>query len=90
MKQDDFNFFKEFPNIQIRYERRLHAKYYSNESSAILTSMNLYTYSQDNNIEAGVLTNGSLLDNLASQFMNNEDSLDKQAGSYFSRVIESI
>jgi len=88
MKQDDFDFFKEFTNIQIRYERRLHAKYYSNESSAILTSMNLYTYSQDNNIEAGVLTKGSLLNNLASQFMNNEDSLDKQAGSYFSRVID--
>lgn len=88
MKQEDFNFFKEFPNIQIRYERRLHAKYYSNESSAILTSMNLYNYSQDNNIEAGVLTNVSLLGNLASQFMTNEDGLDKQAGSYFSRVID--
>src|SRR5436190_14117648 len=35
MKQDDFNFFKEFPNIQIRYEKRLHAKYYANERAAI-------------------------------------------------------
>ena len=43
MKQDDFNFFKEFPNIQIRYEKRLHAKYYASESAAILTSMNLYS-----------------------------------------------
>ena len=54
-------FFKEFPNIQIRYEKKLHAKYYSNESAAILTSMNLYSYSQDNNIEAGVLTKSGLL-----------------------------
>jgi hypothetical protein len=91
MKQDDFNFFKEFPNIQIRYERRLHAKYYANESSAILTSMNLYTYSQDNNIEAGVMTKATLLGNLASNFMTNvtgEDSFDNQAWTYFKRVIE--
>ncbi len=91
MKQDDFNFFKEFPNIQIRYERRLHAKYYANEASAILTSMNLYNFSQDNNIEAGVMTKATLLGNLAGNFMTNvtgEDSFDRQAWSYFSRVIE--
>src|SRR5947207_8991421 len=44
MKQEDFNFFKDFPNIEIRYEKRLHAKYYANENSAILTSMNLYNF----------------------------------------------
>jgi len=88
MKQEDFNFFKEFPNIQIRYERRLHAKYYANESSAILTSMNLYTYSQDNNIEAGVMTKATLLGHLASNFVTGEDSFDKEAWTYFKRVID--
>ncbi len=91
MKQEDFNFFKDFPNIQIRYERRLHAKYYANESSAILTSMNLYNYSQDNNIEAGVMTKATLLGNLANNFLTNvtgEDSFDIQAWTYFKRVIE--
>lgn len=91
MKQEDFNFFKEFPNIQIRYERRLHAKYYANESAAILTSMNLYTYSQDNNIEAGVMTKRTPLGNLASNLITNvtgEDSFDNQAWTYFERVIE--
>jgi hypothetical protein len=77
MKQDDFNFFKEFPNIQIRYEKRLHAKYYANEYGAILTSMNLYNYSQDNNIEAGVLTKSK-----------HEDGFDDQAWEYFKRVID--
>lgn len=52
---DDFNFFKEFPNIQIRYEKRLHAKFYANENTALLTSMNLYNFSQNNNIEAGMI-----------------------------------
>jgi hypothetical protein len=91
MKQEDFNFFKEFPNIQIRFEKRLHAKYYANESAAILTSMNLYSYSQDNNIEAGVMTKATLLSNLASNLMNNvigEDSFDNQAWTYFRRVID--
>jgi len=91
MKQEDFNFFKEFPNIEIRYEKRLHAKYYSNESSAILPSMNLYNFSQDNNIEAGVMTKATLLGNLASNLMTNvtgEDSFDRTAWTYFSRVIE--
>lgn len=87
MKQEDFNFFKEFPNIQIRYERRLHAKYYANETSAILSSMNLYTYSQDNNIEAGVMTKSIPMGELASTFIG-EDGFDKQALSYFTRVIE--
>lgn len=91
MKKEDFDFFKKFPNIQIRYEKRLHAKYYSNESSAILTSMNLYTFSQDNNIEAGVLSKVYSIGNIASNLINNvigEDNFDKQAENYFSRVIE--
>lgn len=90
MKAEDFNFFKEFPNIEIRYERRLHAKYYMNESKAILTSMNLYSYSQDNNIEAGVLTKSSAfgIGDLASKLVVGEETVDTQASNYFFRVIE--
>lgn len=84
MKQEDFNFFKDFPNIEIRYEKRLHAKYYANESAAILTSMNLYNFSQDNNIEAGVLTNRKgILESFTSL-----DTLENDAAGYFQRVIE--
>lgn len=84
MKQEDFNFFKDFPNIEIRFEKRLHAKYYANESSAILTSMNLYNFSQDNNIEAGVLTNRKgILGSITSQ-----DTLENDAAAYFERVID--
>lgn len=80
MKEDDFSFFKEFPNIEIRYEKNLHAKYYANEDIAILTSMNLYSYSQDKNIEAGVLTKTSMF--------SSDESLDSKAWDYFDRVIE--
>jgi hypothetical protein len=85
MKVEDFNFLKTLPNIEIRYEARLHAKYYSNESAAILTSMNLYNFSQDNNIEFGVMVKESFLGNLANVI--NEDSFDAQAAEYFKMMI---
>lgn len=88
MKQEDFLFFKEFPNIQIRYERRLHAKYYANENKAILTSMNLYSFSQDNNIEAGIMTEVNLLENLAKKAWDGGESLDIATGKYFQLVVE--
>lgn len=34
MKQEDFDFFKQFPNIEVLYEKMLQAKYYANESKA--------------------------------------------------------
>ena len=46
---DDIRFFMEFPNIQIRHNKRLHAKFYANENHSLLTSLNLYEYSQNNN-----------------------------------------
>ncbi|MBZ3936201.1 phospholipase D family protein [Methanimicrococcus blatticola] len=42
------------PNVKIVSLENLHAKCYLNESTAIITSMNLYQYSQENNIEFGV------------------------------------
>lgn len=76
MRQEDFDFFKDFPNISIHYEKNLHAKYFANEERALLTSMNLYSYSQDNNIEFGVLTKGT------------RETLDHHAWDYFNRVID--
>jgi hypothetical protein len=78
MGADDFNFFKQFPNISIRYENRLHAKYYANESASIITSMNLYSYSQDNNIEVGVLSESKRF---------STGGLDEQAFEYFDLVV---
>lgn len=42
-------------NAEILTLGNLHAKCYLNESTAIITSMNLYQYSQENNAELGVL-----------------------------------
>ncbi|HWY10259.1 MAG TPA: phospholipase D family protein [Bacteroidia bacterium] len=83
----DLDFFKQFPNIEIRYEKRLHAKFYANETSQILTSMNLYDFSQDENIEAGVKTEINLLNNLASNIVGK--NLDQEAWEYFNTVVDS-
>jgi len=83
MKQKDFNFFKQFPNIEILHEKRLHAKYYSNERKAIITSMNLYGYSQNNNIEVGILMESSF----KGQFTGDND-IDAKSWEYFLKVID--
>ena len=43
------------PSIRTTYCADLHAKCYLNEKSALITSMNLYEFSQVNNIEMGIL-----------------------------------
>ncbi|HEY8402379.1 MAG TPA: phospholipase D family protein [Cytophagaceae bacterium] len=91
MSLEELDFFKQFPNIEIRYEKRLHAKYYANENSAILTSMNLYSFSQDNNIEAGVITKSNIFKELTSSLVTSvtgDDTLDVKAWNYFARVVE--
>ena len=58
---EDFEYFKTFPNITIVYVPNLHAKYYANENKGVVTSINLYDYSFKNNIEYGVISQTKLL-----------------------------
>jgi hypothetical protein len=54
IKKDSLEFLKDFPNVEIRYNDRLHAKFYQNDYEYVMTSLNLYDYSLANNIEVGV------------------------------------
>ena len=80
MSENDLDYFKSFRNVEIRYNEHLHAKYYANENSSIVTSLNLYEYSINNNIESGVLFQSGLL------------SLDRkndiEAFNYFGEIID--
>ena len=80
--EEDFKFLYDFPNVIIKYERRLHAKYYANESGALLSSMNLYEYSQNNNIEFGIY---SPRKNFANPIFGN--TIDEDAYKYFEEII---
>jgi len=51
---EDLNFLKTFPNIQVKYHARLHAKFYANEKNALITSMNMNHSSHNNNLEYGI------------------------------------
>lgn len=84
ISSEELDFFKKFPNIELRHEKRLHAKYYANEFSSLLTSMNLYDFSQDKNIEAGIFMESSFL-----QKMTNMDTIDNQSFNYFDSVVEN-
>lgn len=87
LSKEEFDFLREFPNITIKYQPRLHAKYYANERSAILSSMNLYDFSQNNNIEFGILTESSIFGDISSNFTG--ITLDKDAHNYFQEVISN-
>lgn len=55
IKKDSLAFLKKFPDVEIRYNESLHAKFFLNDTHFILTSLNLYDYSLANNIESGIL-----------------------------------
>jgi hypothetical protein len=55
LKKSEKTKIEAFKNIEIFYCENLHAKAYHNEETMIVTSMNLYEFSQQNNREMGVL-----------------------------------
>lgn len=55
LKQTELDWIKEIQDLKVIEKSNLHAKCYINEERAIVCSMNLYDYSQQNNIEMGIL-----------------------------------
>ncbi|TAF34103.1 MAG: hypothetical protein EAZ57_03895 [Cytophagales bacterium] len=82
-RPEDLNFFKTFPNIEIRHEPRLSVCYYANEKEAVMTSMTLTAEEHDNSIDTGVMLKSNLLNNIFGE------SLDTQAYDFFNKVIEN-
>ena len=84
LSYEDATFFKTFANIEIRYEKDLHAKYYANEVGGLITSMNLYDFSQNNNIECGVWMEGTTMGLIG---LSSDSKVDAAAFRYFETVI---
>lgn len=55
LQPEEINWLKEQTYIRTSFCKNLHAKCYLNEESCIITSLNLYEFSQINNNEMGVL-----------------------------------
>lgn len=54
LQPDQINWLKSLKSVRTSFCENLHAKCYLNESAAIVTSMNLYEFSQVNNQEMGI------------------------------------
>lgn len=54
LQPEEINWLKELSFIRTSFCKNLHAKCYFNEESCIITSLNLYEFSQINNNEMGV------------------------------------
>ena len=55
LKSDEREWIDSIPSIELCFRETLHAKLYLNEKQAVLTSMNLYQFSEKNNDEMGIL-----------------------------------
>ena len=55
LQPDENEWLESMASIRTSYCDSLHAKCYLNESEALITSMNLYEFSQVNNDEMGIL-----------------------------------
>lgn len=54
LSPEDIQWLNEHKSVTVKYCKNLHAKCYFNETEAIITSMNLYAFSEVNNHEMGV------------------------------------
>jgi len=73
MKPDELLFLKELKNSEVYFCKNLHAKVYLNESFGILGSLNLYEFSQINNLELGAVFT---LKSDAEFYLNTIDEID--------------
>lgn len=55
LKPNERNSLADLKNIELFYFENLHAKCYFNENKMVITSMNMYEFSEKNNREMGVL-----------------------------------
>jgi phosphatidylserine/phosphatidylglycerophosphate/cardiolipin synthase-like enzyme len=55
LQQSEIDWLSKQPLIEVRFNKNLHAKCFMNEGNAIISSLNLYEFSQINNLEMGIL-----------------------------------
>ena len=54
LQSEESKWLKSMDSVKVLFCKNLHAKCYINENEAIITSMNLYDFSQQNNSEMGI------------------------------------
>ena len=77
------------PAIELCFRQSLHAKCYLNEKEAILTSMNLHQFSEQNNDEMGIVVTNNLWDDKDRELYN-KISAQAEEIAYFSQKIREV
>ncbi len=83
MQEFEKNKFRDFHNLEIFFLENLHAKCYFNENTAIITSMNLYDYSERNNREMGIEVNKSENYKIFDDILQEATSIKDAAEPYY-------
>ncbi|CAM4071850.1 phospholipase D family protein [Gillisia limnaea] len=73
----DSEWLENIDDIKLLFHQDLHAKCYINEKEAIVTSMNLYMYSQQNNVEMGIYVSKADDEELYKQILNEADKIKR-------------
>jgi len=85
---DDLAFLQKLKNVKIFTLDNLHAKCYINQDTAIVTSLNLYDFSQQNNIEMGIKVEKDKDADLYQSIYNGVDSIIRQSKKYELKLVE--
>jgi len=72
---DEIKWLRTLTYVRTSYSKNLHAKCFLNESEALITSMNLYEFSQVNNEEMGILVKRDDDPKLYSDIRDNAEQL---------------
>lgn len=74
---EDSEWLKSKAGIKLMFHKDLHAKCYFNEKEAIITSMNLYMFSQQNNVEMGIYVSKEKDEELYKQIATEVDRIKR-------------
>lgn len=75
LKPNEKKSLSELKNLDLFYFENLHAKCYFNESKMVITSMNMYEFSEKNNREMGVLVDATVDESLYEKAFKEAQSI---------------
>lgn len=79
LKPNEKKSLAELPTLELFFFENLHAKCFYNESTMVITSMNMYEFSEKNNREMGVLVNANNDKNLYENAVKEALSIKRSA-----------
>jgi phosphatidylserine/phosphatidylglycerophosphate/cardiolipin synthase-like enzyme len=85
---DDMSFLQNLKNVKVYALDNLHAKCYLNEETAIITSLNLYQFSQHNNIEMGIKIDKSTETELYNAMYEEVERIFGESKKYQISIVE--